>query len=311
MTVSVAPRDMGRPTLAQAVQGTKTPAPTNMTNGAPPRQPDTNETPPAAPAATPAPEKKDDFLSPKFAALARQEKQIRAERQKFKAEREAFEAEKQARLNGYIPKDKFKADPLAAFQDAGISYDELTQHLLNAPQGQVDPTVRALQSQVQELTSKLSQFTQKQEETQTTAYKQALDTIRHKVKGMVEANPEFEMIKALDQHEAVVALIEETFKSDGYVMSEEEAAREVEEHLAEEAIRMASLEKVKRKLAPPPAEPAPTPQAGSPAPQKQAPTQQPQIKTLTNAVNSTTSRRLTDRERRERAILAAQGKLNT
>lgn len=311
MTVSVQPRSSAKPSFAAAVEGQRPSAPptTDMTGGAT-RQDSTNETPSAAAAATPAPEKKDDFLSPKFAALARQEKQIRAERQRLKAEKDAFEVEKQARLNGYIPKEELRKNTLATLESAGLSYDDLTKQLLDAPQGQIDPTVRALQAQVQELTGKLAQFSQKQEESQTAAYKQALDTIRHKVKGVVEVNPEFELIKALDQHEAVVALIEETFKADGYVMTEEEAAREVEEHLAEEAIRMASLEKVKKKLAPPPAEEPPTSQGSMPAPQKQAPSQQPQLRTLSNAVNSTATRRLSDRERRERAILAAQGKLN-
>lgn len=316
MTISVQPREIrAKQTLASAVQGQKPNAPVNMTAGSPPaqeapRQPDTSETPPAAAAATPAPEKKDDFLSPKFAALARQEKQIRAERERLKREKEAFEAEKQARLNGYIPKEKFKANPLAAIEEAGLTYDELTQSLLSAPQAQVDPTVRALQAEIAELKGQLGQFTKKQEETQSQAYQQALETIRHKVKGLVGSSTEFETIKALGQEDAVVALIEETFKSDGYVMTEEEAAREVEEHLVEEAIRMASLEKVKKKLAPTTAESAPTSQAEPLAQEKQAPTQQPQIKTLTNAVNSTAPRRLTERERRERAILAAQGKLN-
>lgn len=307
MTLSVSPRSVAAPTLAAAVQGRPTaPQTTNdVTGGA--RQVDTGETPPAA-AATATPEKKEDFLSPKFAALARQEKQIRAGVQKLKADREAFEAEKSARLNGYIPKDKLKSDPLAAFTDAGTSYDEIAQALLNSPQGQVDPTMRAAQAKIAELESKLNAFTQKQEETQTTAYKQALDTIRHKVSGLISSNPEFETIKALDQTEAVVALIEETFKSDGYVMSEEDAAREVEEHLVEEAIRMAGLEKVKKKLAPPPAEVAP--QAAQPALEKQPSQQQQQIRTLSNAVNSTTPMRLTEKQRRERAILAAQGKLN-
>ncbi len=308
MTVSVQPRNTGAPTFAAAVQGGK-PAPQDVTGQAQ-RQLPTNDTTPPAAEATPAPEKKDDFLSPKFAALARQEKQIRAAAEKLKAEKQAFEAEKQARLNGYIPKDEFKKNPLAALESAGMSYDEITKQLLEAPQGQVDPTVRALQAQVQELTSKLSEFTQKTEENQTTAYKQAVETIRRKVNGLIDSNPEFETIKALEQTDAVVALIEETFKTDGYVMTEEEAAREVEDYLVSEAIRMAGLEKVKKKLAPAPAEAAPTPQAAQPSAQKQPIQQQQQIKTLTNAVNSTAPARLSDRERRERAILAAQGKLN-
>lgn len=298
MTVSVSPRDLGSPTFSQAAGNRDQTAP---------RQENTTETPPVEAAATPAPEKKDDFLSPKFAALARQEKQIRAERNKLKEEKDAFEREKQANLNGYIPKEELRKNTLASLESAGLSYDDLTQQLLSAPQGQVDPTVRALQAQVQELTSKLSSFTQKAEETQTAAYKQAVDTIRHKVKSIVDANPDFETIKALDQHEAVVALIEETFKADGYVMTEEEAAREVEEHLVTEAIRMAGLEKVKKKLAPTPAEVAP--KETTPAPEQQQSYQQQQIKTLSNSVASTTARRLTEAERRQRAILAAQGKL--
>lgn len=306
MTVSIQPRNLAqKQTLAQAVQGVKPPAqpaPTDMTGGAP-RQEPTTETTPAPVAATPAQEKKDDFLSPKFAALARQEKAIRAERERLKRDREALEAEKSARLNGYIPKDAFKTDPLAALEQAGLSYDDLAQRLLNSPQGQVDPTVRAMQAKIEELTGKLNSLSQKQEETQTTAYKQAVETIRHKVKGVVESAPEeFELIKALDQSEAVVALIEETFKAEGYVMTEEEAAREVEEHLFEEATRMAGLEKIRKKLSPA----APTPQT---EPEKQHQPQQQQTTTLSNAHNATTPRRLTERERRERAILAAQGKL--
>lgn len=307
MTVSVQPRNAGKPTLAAAVQGH--PAPDTETPP-PPRQTATIETPPPAAEATPSAEKKDDFLSPKFAALATQEKRIRVERQRLKQEREAFEAEKQARLNGYIPKDELQKNTLATLESAGLSYDDLTKQLLNAPQGQVDPTMRAAQAKIAELESKLNEFTKKQEDSQSNAYKQAVETIRRKVGGLVESRPEeFEMIKALGQTEAVVALIEETFKAEEYVMSEEDAAREVEEHLAEEAFRMASLEKVKKKLAP--ATPVEPPKEPTLATEKQAHTQQPQLKTLTNAVNSTTPGRLTDRQRRERAILAAQGKLNT
>lgn len=282
MTVSVSPRDLSKPTTSAV---------------APPRQPNTTETPPPA-AATPE-EKKDDFLSPKFAALARQEKQNRAAAMKLKADREAFENEKKALLNGYVPKDRLKSSPLDALLEAGSSYDDLTQQLLNAPQSAVDPTIRALQAELAELKRDQAATKKQAEDSQTTAYKQAVDTIRHKVKGLVDSNPEFEMIKALDQSEAVVALIEETFKSENYVMSEEEAAKEVEEHLAEEALKMASLDKIKKRLSPP----------AEPADQKQANPQQPQLKTLTNAVNASTRPRLTEAERRQRAILAAQGLL--
>jgi len=304
MSINVQPRNTGTPTLAAAVQGGR-PAPAKDVTGQASRHADTVETSPAAAAATPTQEKKDDFLSPKFAALARQEKQIRAERAKIKAERDALEAEKSARLNGYIPKDKFKDDPLSALEEAGLSYDDLAKRLLEAPQSQVDPTVRAMQAKISDLESKLSQFTKSAEESKSTAYQQALDTIRHKVNGVVNSSSEFEMIKSLEQTDAVVALIEETFKAEGYVMSEEEAAREVEEHLLSEAVRMSALEKVKKKLAPAPAAETPKEEAAAPKQEQQ----QQQITTLSNALQSNGGKRLSESERRQRAILAAQGKL--
>lgn len=290
MTLSVTPRgaDRGAPTAPVAPKADL-------------RQLSTPETPPAASEATPSAEKKDDFLSPKFAALARQEKQIRQERERFKAEREQWEREKSAHLNGYIPKDKLKSNFLGALEDAGSSYDEVAQQLLNSPAAQVDPTIRALQAKISQLEANQLASNKKQEETQTTAYKQAVDTIRNKVTGMVQSNPEFEMIKALDQTEAVVALIEETFKSEGYVMSEEEAAKEVEEHLAEEAYKMAGLEKIKKRLN---TQPATTAEEKLPVTKEQ-----PQLKTLTHAVNAapTPGRRLTERQRVENAKAIASG----
>jgi hypothetical protein len=289
MNVTVSPR------------GAASPSPTSPVAPVP-RQANTTETPPpAAEATTPPAEKKDDFLSPKFAALARQEKQIRQERERFKAERESWEREKSAHLNGYIPKDKLKSNFLGALEEAGTSYDEVAQQLLNSPAAQVDPTIRALQAKIQELEANQASFSKKQEETQSAAYKQAVDTIRNKVTGLVESNPEFEMIKALEQTEAVVALIEETFKSEGYVMSEEDAAKEVEEHLAEEAYKMAGLEKIKKLLNPQPAIPAEEKLPVTP--------QQPQLKTLTHAVNAvpTPGRRLTEKQRIENAKAIASG----
>lgn len=291
MTLSVTPRGAERTAPTSAVA----PAKADL------RQANTPETPPPAADATLATEKKDDFLSPKFAALARQEKQIRHERERIKAERESWEREKSAHLNGYIPKDRLKTNTLAAMEEAGISYDELTQQLLNSPAAQVDPTIRALEAKIAKLEADQQNFTKKQEETQTTAYKQAVETIRNKVTGLVQSNPEFEMIKALEQTEAVVALIEETFKAEGYVMSEEDAAKEVEEHLAEEAMKMAGLEKIKKRLNPP----APVEETA----QKQQTPQQPQLKTLTHAVNASPNpgRRLTERQRIENAKAIASG----
>jgi hypothetical protein len=81
----------------------------------------------------------------------------------------------------------------------------------------------------------------------------------------------------------------------------EDAARQVEEHLVEEAYKLAQLSKVQSRFKPAAPDSA------------KAPTQQQQgLKTLTNSVtqDQPTNTRLTDKQRRERAVAAFMGKLN-
>ncbi len=270
-------------------------------------QTDATEVNPAEPAAP-----KADPLSPHYAQLARKEKALRLKAQtqeaQFKAREDALKA-REAALEGksqfdeskYIPRERVKADTLAVLAEEGVSYDEITQSYLN--QSQADAATKA---HIQRLEAQINKQAQAQEKAQkdyadqqTKAYDQAVNQIRSDVKQLVASNPDFEVVHGTDSIEDVVDLIKRTFEKDGVLLSIEDAAKEVEDYLVEESMKIAKLKKIQQKLQVKPAAPA------SPTQQSKDSGQRGPVTTLTNSV--TASRKLSTRER---AVAAFEGKLN-
>ncbi len=286
-------------------------------------QSDTSEAPAQSDEATKTPETEakakepSDPLSQHYSTLARKEKQLRAKVQAqdaaFKAREDALAAKEATILareqeyqTQYVRKDRFAQDPMSALEEAGMSYDKLTEAAMNQPQdSQTRQYIARLQAdmeaKIQAITAKQEQQAKAYEDTQTRAYKQAVEQIRSEAKTMVASDPEFETIQATDSVNDVVDLIERTFKEEGYVMTVAEAAKQVEDYLVEEAMKLAKIKKIQNRLQPKQAAIEPAKQAV----EANNPKQTQPIKTLTNAVS--TNRPLSAKER---AILAFQGKLN-
>lgn len=267
---------------------------------------DTSET--DAPEVPAEPQKaKEDPLSSQYATLARKERALRAQIQQFKAEQAKFEQERQSKpsqpeidLSKYIDRERLKADPLSVFADAGLSYDELTQAILNQSQIQTDPRVNAqlarMEAEIKAAREEAKALRDAQESAQKQSYQQALNQIKADASKLVFTDPNFELIKATNSIGDVVELIEETFKTDGELLTVEEACQKVEDHLYEEAMKLAKIKKLQQKL------------AATAAPQSTGVTspKQPQTqKTLTNGMTGQKPM-----SARDRAILAMEGKLN-
>lgn len=254
---------------------------------------------------------KEDPMSTHYANLARKERALRAKDQAYQAAVKAREAEFVAReealkakeaeyQSNYIPKSRFKQDPLSVLTEEGISYDDITKAILS-PQVQQDPRVLAelenLKSEIKAQREQQERNAKAYEDQQQQAYKQAVSEIRNEAKRLVTNDPNFETIKVTNSISDVVDLIEKVYHKDGILMSVEDAAKEVEDYLVEEATKLARISKIQKRL-----------QGSSPAKQEPAPTtQKPQtnqitMKTLTNSVNA--SKKLSSRER---AIAAFKG----
>lgn len=264
-----------------------------------------------------APKAPEEPLSNQYALLARREKALRAKAQQqaqeskaredaFLAKEEALKAREAARdaeyQSKYIPKDRLSQDPLSVLNELGLSYDQLTQLVLNAPKAEDiarAKELRDIQSELKAVKEQQLASQRASEEQQTAAYQQAVKQIRSEVSQLVKTDPTFETINATNSINDVVELIEETYKQDGILLTVEEAANEVENYLVEEGSKIARLSKIQQRLRPA------APAATKPTVTKPAQQQPAAMKTLTNSVAS--SRPLSARER---AILAFKGEKN-
>ncbi len=251
-------------------------------------------------ATEPAKSAEPEKLSPQFAALARKEKAIRLEVQKLKLERESVKAEQEKYKSAeYVPKKRITEETLAVLSEAGLSHDQIAGLLLNNPEQQKqDPMVAKLMARIEELEGKTTKVETDFKDQQSKAYDQAVNQIRNDAKILIDSDQAYETIKATGKQESVVEHIKRTFAEDGLLLSVEDAAKEVEELLVEEAMKMAGLNKVKQRLQPP----------AEPQKPQQVNRQQQPIKTLTHDLSaSSTKQSLSAKDRYQRAMLRAQG----
>jgi hypothetical protein len=267
---------------------------------------------PADEASQPAkPEDPKRPLSAQYAQLARKEQAIRAKELALKAREDALKSQETQRSapqapsqDDVISKAELAKDPLGVLAKLGLSYDQLTQQAMNAP----SPEQIAQQQLIDELRAEIRAVRQGQddtkkaiEESQTQAYKQAVNQIKNEVKSLVASDPEFETVKETGSVDDVVELIQKTFEEDGVLLSVDEAARQVEEYLVEEAMKLQKISKIQKRM-----QAMSTAPQGTPSQQQSSNASKPSgtPKTLTNTMG--TSRQLSAKER---ALLAFKGEL--
>jgi hypothetical protein len=261
---------------------------------------------------------KEPAVSRLYAQLAKQERALRAkaqqQEQQFKQREAALqareaEAQQKSEINqkGFISLERLKNDPLGAMSEAGVSYDEVAQQIINP--SKVDPrlqaTIDALKAEIADLKKSTDEGREAMTRQQQEAYNTAVKQIETDVRNLVTADPNFELIKANRAVKDVVKLIEDTYNKDGVLLTVEEAAQEVENYLDEKITNLTKLEKIRRKLGQQTTNAAQAKKA-QPAATKGPDSAPATMKTLTNAVSST--RKLSARER---AILAFKGESRT
>lgn len=264
--------------------------------------------------AKPKEPEQDPVLKRQFEQLARQERQLRAkatqQQQELKAKEDALNAREaaiaakdQEYRSGYLAKDRFKQDPLAALTEAGVSYDDITNQILNQvpTDPRVNATISRLEAKIQELEGKAEAFEVNSKQAQADSYKQAVRQVERDVTALVKADATtFEAVaKTPGAIREVVKLIEQVWQKDGVMLDIEEAAQEVENELVERSLKTyTQIEKIKKRLEASSTKTAP--EQKTPQTQK---TQSP-MKTLTN--NTSSTRQLSAKER---AMLAFKGEL--
>lgn len=263
----------------------------------------------------------EEPVSAQFAALARKEKALRAramqDQAKIKAREEAL-ATREAQIKAqeseystkYIPKDRLQQDTLNALADAGLSYEQITELMINQQSAnpQYDHKIKSLEAKIEQMRLD-SEASKKSFQEQTAEQEKAvLNQIGYDVRKAVKGNPEFESIEKTNSFQDVVDLIESVYKKgiegdpeypSGTVLDVYEAAKMVEKEIEEDLYKYAtSINKIQKRL-------SPKQVAQAQAQQTQSSPKEQQLNTLTNNVG--TSRKLSSRDR---AVLAFKGQLS-
>ncbi len=215
---------------------------------------------------------KEVTLSPQLTALARKEQALRQKEQAFKAEKEAIEKERAEYAKLRELKTKLDAKDYSVLEEMGVDYNEYSNQLINKLNGETPESAR-----IRDLEAKLSKLEETQKSTTTKQYDATISQYKKEISSVVASNPEFDTIKSLGAEEHVLQHILDTFNEDGDILTVDQAAKEIEEALLEEAEKMAKLKKIQAKL-----QSAPSQQ------KKTLPAPRSGLRTLSNSVSQAT-----------------------
>lgn len=217
--------------------------------------------------------------SARFAQLAKKEKQLQADRTELKhveaelnekyAQYERFEnAKRQAKLN-----------PLAALEALGITYDQLTDFVINDNRPTPDAHVQALKDELDGF--KRQQEDERKQAKEAAEKQQLADAERNeqmyfaRCDGFVKKNADtYELINANEAFELVHEVVRARFDATGQVLSEKEAADLVETYLEEAVMKNTATKKFQAKVS---------------ATLKAPPQSKQSSKTLNNSLSPTTA----------------------
>jgi hypothetical protein len=216
---------------------------------------------PAQPAADP----KADRLSPRFAAIAREEKRIREERAALKAEREQFAADPEfSEYRKYRELKKVaKTDPKRAIEfmeGMGMDYNTLTKLHLNNKEPTPEMIAKAAQERIDEFEKrqreKEDEEKKKSDEASAREEQQQIAQFQKNLGEFLKSGGEkFELVNAHDDPAALVYnVIERHFietekeKGQGEILDFDAAAEKAEALLWTRAEKFLGLKKVQAKM---------------------------------------------------------------
>lgn len=164
---------------------------------------------------------KEDPLSSRFALLARKEKELRDREQSAKQyEQKLKDAEER--------EAKAKADPIAALQAAGYSYEDATNFVLNDKQPTEDMARKVESDRIKQLETRLSER-DKQEAYQK--YQQQVVQYKETIGGHLDQGAEkYPLVNSLDhKKEVVYDLCESHHRETGNTLELDEACAYIED----------------------------------------------------------------------------------
>lgn len=188
----------------------------------------------------------EDQISSKFAALARKEKAIRQQQVTMAAREQEFKQLQDEITKAKAYRERLKSNPLDVLNEEGVTYDDLVRRAVNP----ANQEMVSLQSQVRALEESIKRQQEESQKSYQTQREQAEKQISMDVKSLISLDPAYETVRDMGAEEAVTQLITATYDQDGVLLTTEEAAKQVEAYLIEEATRIANVPSIKKRLSP-------------------------------------------------------------
>lgn len=164
-------------------------------------------------------------------------------RERALKEREAKLAEKEKTIQEAEQERQIaKSDPLSYLKKNGWTYDQITKHVVNGPGP--DPT-EELKQELQQLKSELMETKKMTAEEKR---EEALNEARQAVRTTIEEADGYELVKATESYDQVFNTIVNHYEETGEVLSEDQAAKQIEEQLSGVVDRLLQTESVKKRL---------------------------------------------------------------
>jgi hypothetical protein len=194
-------------------------------------------------------------LSPQFAALAKQKRALQLERAQLDKERAELGA-RGTREDSSALLERLKSAPMSVLQEAGVTYDQLTEAILSGQSG-ANPEIASLKQELKALKEGLDKTFVDRDTAQEQA---ALGEMRKEADRLAKEGDSFELVRETGSVPQAIELIHRTYKQTGEILDVQEALQLVEDELIGESLKLAKLAKVQGRLAPPPLQPQQQPQ---------------------------------------------------
>jgi hypothetical protein len=197
-------------------------------------------------------EKKEN-LSSQFAALAKKEKRILSKQQELEAKNKDLEEKLKKYEQFEAKKQAAKTNPLEYLNEAGLTYDELTQYILNGSKAfekdkateieeRLNSFIAQAEADKKAQVEREAKLAQEQEEKVIAQFKESVKN------HILNKKSEFELINLYDATDLVISTIEAHFEKTQQILDTDSAAELVEKHLEDEIKKLANSNKFKDKI---------------------------------------------------------------
>lgn len=152
-------------------------------------------------------------LSPQFAALAKQRRAIQVKEMELRDREKALEAKAATEGSG-VDLARLKSEPLRVLEEAGVTYEQLTEAILN---GQSNPSSHEIKALKAELEALKTGIDTKLTDRDTQAEEQVVAEMRRDAAQIVSTGDEFKYTRAMQKSGDAARLVHEHWKQTGEI----------------------------------------------------------------------------------------------